>query len=586
VSLPVPTIQAVTPSALTTSQLGVADNVTIAGCNLRSPLTVATVTAAGAVTNQTAGTPDCTGAATCPGGTNVCTLKATIGAGLVTGPYVVRVTNTDQTTSADYSTLVVTNPSAKLDTGFATSANKLVTGRRSLVTTSARINDASRFLFAIGGEKADNTVLDSVEVAPLDPFGVLGAWFVQRNKLAAPRSGAAIVQLGKYIYVISGTSTFATTSGTGGIAPSGTPLATVERAKLLDATDIPSLSDPVTKTTGSLDAGSWYYRVAAVRDATDPDNANGETLASDPIVASLGFKGSITLTWTPPTSSGHVAKYRVYRTPTVNGKSGDEVLLAETADGTAVTFTDDGSKTPGTDKPLARGSTGTFGAASTLLHARLNAGAAIAKDPAGQAYVYVVGGWGKCDDAGQNRLMGCYEYATLSADGQTLGAFTAGANSLVTARQRAGVTRMSAGEGPTTWTGNAAFIVVAGGNGPGTPQDSVEVANVTNGGVLGAFAKQTNPQPRDGVLFQAANGYFYQFGGSTAPGTYQTGSVLANVTAQTATTLTVANWSNAVSVFTTGRGRMGGTLESAFFYFVGGTSNDAKVLDTVEQIIY
>ncbi len=589
VNQPPPTITSVSPSSLTTSQLGATNNVTITGCNFRSPggtpLEIDTVDGAGTVVAQTAGTLSCAGAATCPGGTNVCTLPATIGAGLATGAYVVRVIDHDQETSGDYSALVVTNPSAKLDTGFAVSSNKLNVPRRSLVTTSARIDEASRFLYAIGGEKADNTVLDSVEVAPLDKFGTLGAWFVQKYKLSVPRSGASVVQLGQYLYVLGGTSTFVTSSGTGGAAPTGTPLATIDRAKILDATDIPTLGDPTTKSTGTLAAGSWYYRVSAVRDATDPDNKNGETLASDEIVAALGFKGSVVLTWTAPTNSAHIAKYRVFRTPTVNGKSGEEVFLAEVT--AATTYTDDGSATAASDTPLPRGSTGTWNALTgTLVRARLNAGATIAKDSAGGAYVEVVGGWGKCDGLGSNRLMNCYEYATITADGKTVGAFTAGTNALNGARMRHGTTRMGADNGIAGWTGGA-FVVVAGGAGPTNPNDSVEWADVKTGGALDTWTKQGNPSSaRDGEALMAANGFFYQFGGALTLPTYVTSNDLASVSAETATTLTIGAWSNANSALNTGRGRMGATLESAYFYLVGGTSDDSGVLDSVEQIIY
>ena len=584
VSLPVPSISNLAPASLTTSQLGVANNVTLTGCNFRSPLTVSAVDATGASTAATAGTLSCAGAATCPGGTNVCTLQATIPT-LATGAFVVRVTNTDQSTAGDYSALVVTNPSAKLSTGFAPSPKALGTPRRALATTSGRINDASRFLYAMGGESGAGAALDSIEVAPLDLYGTLGDWYTQRNRLTVARSGPSVVQAGKYIYVIGGTST---ASGTGGAAPAGTPLGSIERAKILDLTDLPSVGDPATTAVGNLAAGTWYYRVAVVRDATDPDNPNGEGLPSDEVVASLSAKGSAIVTWTAPSNALHVSKYRVYRSPAVNGSSHSEQLLYETANAATLTYTDDGGAAIQAQKPLDRGTTGVFVVqTSALVNARLDASAIVAADPAGQLYVYVTGGWGRCTGILTNQAMDCYDLATLSADGAALGAFAEGTTHFGSVRARHGAAAMSASNGITPWVGGASFVFVAGGIGDTQPSRSNEYAVVLTGGQLGAWnaAGSQFAQKRDGTQLQIANGFLYSFLGGPN-GAYTSSVDLTNATTQTSATLTLGSWSNATASTPVGLGRMGVTLESAYFYVIGGTTNDLDAVGTVYQVIY
>ena len=593
VSKPTPSITSLSPSSLTTSALGVANNVTITGCNFRGAPTIATISGVGAPpVAQTAGTLACTGPATCPGGTNVCTLDATIG-GIGTGAFLVTVTDPDQGTTGEYSALVVTNPSAKLSTGFvADTSSPLHTGRRALGLVSGRIDDASRFLYAIGGEDKNGVPLASVEVAPLDLFGGLGSWAVQRNTLGLARSGVAVAQLGKYVYAIGGESAAGCApTCTGGVTPTGTPLSSVERAKILDDADVVTLAAPVAQTGGSLAAGAWYYRVSVVRDNTDPANPLGEGLPSDEAIAQLGQPGSVALSWSAPPDAAHIAKYRVYRTPSVNGASQTEVLLFQTPDASTTTFVDDGTLTPQAQTPLGRGATGVFVAASSLSAARLDASATIARDSTGQAYVYVTGGFGKCKVTDAFGPMSCYEYATISADGATLGSFTAGVTTFGAPRARHGASTLSATNGISGYpASDPSFVFVAGGVDDTGSATSTEYAAVTAGGQLGIFASPTGgfATRRDGTSLQIANGYLYAFfGGNPVSSTYTGTADLTLISSVTATTVTTPNWSSAaVPNAPPALGRMGVTLESAYFYVVGGTTNDADALDTVYQVVY
>ena len=81
--------------------------------------------------------------------------------------------------------------------------------------------------------------------------------------------------------------------------------------------------------TGGLMAGSWLYRVAAIKDpAMDPENPGGESLPSDEVVAILVSASTVSLTCMPVTGA---RAYRVYRTPMVNGTSGQEVMKLSSA---------------------------------------------------------------------------------------------------------------------------------------------------------------------------------------------------------------------------------------------------------------
>jgi len=243
------------------------------------------------------------------------------------------------------------NPSGNLVGGW-TAAPSLVTGRRSLGVASARLDDASRFLYAIGGEDAAGTALTSIEVAALDRFGKLGAWTKQSNELKVARSGHAVVRRGLYLYAIGGTSSVNGTRGADNTDPSGTPLTSIERAKLLEPSGAPTLDAATASTaTGTLSKGTYYYRVAAVLDGSTPAT-EGETLPSEVVVVTLTATGQVQLSWTAP-SVGSVASYRVYRTAAADGASGSEVLLETGVVGT--TFTDTGSEMPGTEKPMNTG---------------------------------------------------------------------------------------------------------------------------------------------------------------------------------------------------------------------------------------
>jgi hypothetical protein len=582
---PVPVVLSVTPSSGTTQ----ADvPVAITGCSFPPTATLATLSSTLVEVAQANNAPTVLNAAdpACNGGPSY-TMAGTIltkTKGLAVGAYVVRVKNPNGT-YGDYSSFVVSSPNGNL-TGTWKPGPSLSIGRRSLALASGRVDDANRFLYAVGGETAAGAPLKAVEIAQVDRFGQLGAWFTAKNQLGTARSGLTVVRQGRYLYVIGGTSS---TSGTGGATPSGTPLGSIERAVILARSGAPKLTDPVASTaSGTLAKGTYYYKVAAVLNATDPAT-EGETLPSDEGVAVLSASGNVALVWTAP-AVGNVDHYRVYRTAVADGTSGAEVLLKDNIAGTSYTDTGADVVVP-TDTPQPLGSTGKWVASGTsLLHARLDTAATIAADPTGQRHVFVTGGWGQC--LATTGIMDCYEHATISSDGATLGAaFVAGPTPLAHARLRHGASFMSAENGPPGFAASAsattAFLIVAGGKGINTSANTVEYATIGAGGVLGPWASPTSgfANERDGTQLLVANGYGYALQGGNAPNY----SLTADQSAQavvTTSTLSFPNWSNAGANLAVKLGRHGAAAESAYFYLAGGTTNDADALTTVYQILH
>lgn len=580
---PAPVVLSVSPESGTT-QTDVP--VTITGCNFPANATLATVSSTLVEVAQLNDVPVAGGADARCNGNPLYTMTGTIQTktkALTVGAYLVRVKDPTNLTFGDYASFVVSSPNGNLS-GAWKAGPSLVTGRRSLALASGRVDDANRFLYAVGGENAAGVPLKTVEVAPVDRFGQLGAWFTGKNQLVAARSGHTITRQGRYLFAIGGTGS---TGGTGGAAPTGTPLGSIERAVILVSSGAPKLTDPVASTaSGTLAKGTYYYRVAAVLNATDPAT-EGETLASDEVVADLNAAGNVALTWTAP-AVGTPLHYRVYRSKVANGTSGSEVLLKDTVLTTA--YTDTGADVAGTEAPMPLGSTGKWvTSATSLLHPRLDTAATIAADPNGARHVFVLGGYGQC--VATTGIMNCYEHATISDDGATLGAvFVTGTLPVAQARMRHGLAAMSAENGPPGFAANAGattvFVVVGGGKSLNTAANTIEYAKVAAGGVLGAWANPTGfSNERDGTQFLIANGYGYALQGGNAPSYALTSDQSANAVV-TATTLSFPNWANAGANLAQKLGRHGAAAESAFFYIAGGTTNDADALATVYQILH
>jgi hypothetical protein len=588
---PVPVIDTLSPQQSTTAS---PTSITITGSGYRNTPSAPDLwfyPANGTAPTTTCTPPTCfpaAGVSVASGGT---TITATVPTNTMTAgvSYIVRVTDTDENTYGEYGTFVVTNPASNLGTFTTTNVPTLTTARRGLGATSLRINGSNRFIYAVAGDTGTtgtgaNSVLDSVEFAQLDIFGALTAWQQQRYRLNTARTRIGIAREGRCMYAVGGSSTIATS----------TPLASVERACLLTFDDAPVVSDPVVMraASGGLAMGSWLYRVSAVMAAADAFNPNGETLPSDEVVATLVRNSTVTLSWTAVPGA---ASYRVYRSPMVNGVSGTETLLADAV--SATMFTDDGSLTPAAadldHTPLKVGSTGVWTNVAMLVHARDGAGVTLAPDPSGALFMYALGGNGDCTGGTATAPMACAEFASLSTDGASLGAWTATSGALNTPRWSPGATYASALVGETrnfpALTGGPVVYVTAGTTGAAgaTALNTTEFARVVMGGDLAAFTNTTRSYSGGaGGALEAAviNSTFYAFGGTTAaPNSTGLSSVKSGPPANTGDITTTLNNSGMMVSL---HGNYGLADETAYFFVIGGTTTGTDAVTTVEQVIH
>jgi hypothetical protein len=577
---PPPVVDTVTPSSIVAAT---GQGVSISGTSFDGTSKVSLTCKDAVGTTSTPGVT--TGSATCT--TGVCTLPATIdGSALLAGDVcVLRVTNGDGS-YFDYSAVGVTNPSLNLSAPRV--GTTMTLGRRALVAAAGNATPSARFLYAIGGDDGSSTPLafSSVEAAPVDLFGNLGAWArLPSSPLNTPRSQAAGLALGRYIYVLGGSD------GTG-------PLASTERAMILDPIEVPTLDvEDIVPATAGLAPGAYVYRVAALYDPTDPDNPGGESLPSDELVVRVptfqGHQLTDVLSINAPRDRlgallPNVVGYAIYRSPVAGGVSGDEVRLGTVAAGPSpVHFTDDGSATPGTDHPLPLGSLGHWRNLPAMGVARIGLAAAAAPDPAtaGQWYVYGLLG------LGTSAPVKSYEFlpVTIAANGhQSVAAsWTTGANPSVTGRWRLGAWKVDRTTSSTVAAGDT-WVFLGGGastSAGSTLVGKVEAGKVAAGGDLGTF----DDTPKDfsnnlaGYGVCAANGQLFTFGGGQGGPT--AGATSASLIAPPPT-LALNSWNAEGLTMTHPRFLMGSSVQSAFIFLVGGTTDTESASPTSELVIW
>jgi hypothetical protein len=107
------------------------------------------------------------------------------------------------------------------------------------------------------------------------------------------------------------------------------------------------VGSPLNTGGATLGAGTYKYKVTAIRLIAVPSTEGETTPSSEVSVVVSGPANSIQLSWTP---SINAQGYNVYRTA-VNGSTGTETLLATVLGGASNGFLDDGSITPGIITP-------------------------------------------------------------------------------------------------------------------------------------------------------------------------------------------------------------------------------------------
>lgn len=573
---PPPEITSATPASIVNAT---GQRVTLAGHDFAAGnvVTLACRDAAGAALpapGVVTGAPNC-------GGTG-CSEQITVnGAGLTVGAIcIARLTNPDQA-FGEYSAIGVTGPSLNLNAPVA--GPMLTVGRRGLVAAAGNATAANRFVYAIGGDTgAVGTAMASVEFAPVDPFGRIGAFAVQPYPLTTARTLAGGTTIGRYIYVIGGNS------GAGA-------LATAERALILSPRESPRVTDlDAALTAVGLEPGKYHYRISAVFAANEPDNPGGESLASDEFTVRVpsfpGRKVALTLVWRAPLDQfgaflPNVVGYRVYRTAMANDAPGTEVLLgaaAITAPGT--TFVDNGTQIPGADKPLPLGSTGKWWPLPTLGTAREGVAVAWGLDPIaeGQLHVYALLGRSNATTA-----LRTYEFLTVS--GSILGhqtvaaAWTAGTQQSSTARWQLG-----AWMADSTVSNNIAagvrYIYVGGGQtAAGAGATTVEAGRVATGGQLGVFAAVNGfGASQSGYGVCAANGQLFTFGGQN--GSPSKGAKSAVIGASPPA-LAPGAWNDEGLAMTHGRYLHGSAVQSAFIFLLGGQTDEPSAASRSTELV-
>ncbi|AKJ07164.1 Hypothetical protein AA314_08790 [Archangium gephyra] len=630
---PVPAIASIAPSAITTNGLTDAANPLVVtgsnfGANAKVQLLIKPIGSQNirACDLTATGTPSATelralvnnvAADKCveytPIGTQV---AATGGFALSEGLYVVRVQNTTNPAYANYSGLIVTNPSANPTneaSKVAPLTTKLTGPRASFPLVVATDDLGQPYLYALGGTPNGTTPLASVEMAPVTLFGELGGQCtgstctfrpLERSPLGAGASPVARRGHTAVVRTVPGDTSYLVVLG--GVRADGTAMNTVERAQVLKVADAPALLPPTPGTGGTLPAGAFYYRVSALRAADDPKNPGGETLPSDeyPVKIDAAGGGSTTLAW--PCIPG-AASYRVYRTVDANAVSGSELLLDEVPAAACtgsplpeVSYTDNGSKTPAGDAPLPAGALGKWVSAGTLFQGRGNTAARLVDDT-----LYVVGGFCStgtlCPSAGT--ILTNVETATFTANTADLGGFGPLGN-LNRARQRHSLAVASSVTAPNAFTTDQdAWLLVVGGDAGGAPLTGtgiIETAQVKSGGFPSPaptiFTQATyNTASTHGGWTEVVANYLFQAGATGGTGFAfrsnlvcgRTGSDPAKCTSDTSFGGTL----NATSVsYLSGGPRYlsGNVLFRAFVYTAGGFPNDAggTPTDTVERLVY
>ncbi len=535
VNMPVPVITSVTPTQI---EYTVATPIKILGKNFRSPVKVEVYQPNSTIVAGSTLPPIALTTVPSPTVVSATEVDVTVDIGALGLPQtagytlLVRVTDTDQGTYGEFASLSIISSSGKPGSWTDdTAATPLPMATMHAAGAAGQTTLAAHHLYLVGGDGGGATPMPyaTTQVASFDKFGNIGSWSTGHNKLAAGRTmlGAIGVDsstgVGGYIYAIGGYD------GTAAVT-------TVSRAKILLPSEAPSVTKSTVSLGGMLARGTWYYRVSAVLDGTDVANPKGETLPSNEVTAHTVDQSKVTLTWDAVPKA---ASYRIYRTAMVNGISQTEVLLKDAV--TDTTFVDDGTLTSGTDTPFKEGELGVWVDVSALKQPRRFLGVALAHDPTGATFLYAVGGdketgYDKAVGANAALLYSSYEYAPLTDDGLTLGAWTEDTAHPLGGATAVPRTRLSSAVGdklsaPTQITGAAAYVYALGGSNSGGVLQDYELSTVQTGGALATWTTSNTFNATftmQGVSALISSGYLFAMGGTDAAGAVSTQAAASN----------------------------------------------------------
>jgi hypothetical protein len=583
VDMAVPEVTAIDPPVIPSNAGAVA--VKLTGKNFRSPVKVELYNQTVALTNVPS--------PTVVSATEVDVSIDPTALALGVGAYVIRVTDTDQGTYGEFSALAIISSSTNLSewTDEKTATLPMATMRTG--ATAAQVSSAAHYLYVVGGDGGGATPAPyaTTQVGTLDKYGNIGSWLVGSNKLANGRTMLGVIAVpsatgaGGWLYAAGGYD------GTAAVT-------TVSRAKILLPSEAPVIEKSAVTLGGMLSRGAWYYRVSALLDGTDPGNPNGESLPSEEATAHAVDGSKVTLTWA---AVPHAASYRVYRTAMVDGTSKDEVLLADAV--SATMFVDDGTATPGTARPLHQGEHGVWVDVAALKQPRRSFGFALAHDPTGAAFLYAVGGdkgTGYANAVADTDLYATYEYAPVTDDGATLGAWTEDATNTIIARTRLTSPVGESSTSPAITPAGTAYVYALGGFNNATAANSYQHENyqsakVNAGGTLatwstisGAGDAAVSSSLLQGASSLIASNQLFSIGGESTAGAVQ--KVAASVTYTTPPLFGNLNADPHLETDTTmteGVAALAGlSFSSAHLYLLGGTTDGTAALTRVWSLVY
>lgn len=513
----------------------------------------------------------------------------------------VRLTNSDGA-FFEYSAFSVTNSSLNLSPWK--SGTNLTVARRAPAAATGRPTLTSRFVYGLGGDTGvtndakaiGTTVHNSVEAAPVDVFGTMGAWSEQRSKLPAARTWAGAATIGRFVYLVGGHDGANATS-------------TVYRAQILDPLAGPTINN-VDATLGDgsvgLAGGLYYYRAAALFPSNDLNNPGGESLSGELLPVQLPNRSEkirITLSW-QEIKGAH--GYRLYRSKspnvaanqlelvgTVSCGSGDALCDCAT-NASQCRFEDAGQATTAAT-PMPEGSLGTWhaldGARCTagdcLLGTAREAHAVTAvQDPAvaNKWFLYAFGG-----RTTGGTYLNSYEVATVTvaANGQqTMSDFVAGTDTLASPIAETGVWVMRR-ENSQQITNADVWVYVGGGRtGANSYSQTLEAGKLESTGMLGTFAASDSLKGSSlaGFGTGASNGQLYTFGGIIGAADGTSASLCSGGGSCAPLPDLQSGAFNALGSATTNRTYGASTQESAFFFLLGG-HNGSTTLTTSQQTV-
>jgi len=385
-------------------------------------------------------------------------------------------------------------------------AKPMSVSRRGAGLALARPTEATRYLYAAGGDKTGGrdyngnvTALDTVEAVPIDRLGTMSTWSVQRNKLPIACTYSDARNIGMFVYLLCGHT------GT-------SPTNKIFRAQVLDPLQTPDLDVDININENSngtrglfADGGVFVYRVSATFDTSDASNPDGESLPGDAMSVKLpkinGNTGAFVLTiiWDPiPDASG----YRVYRTVIGQNRSTQVGLLAQTSGSCTTlrcTYTDSGLG-PNPDVsvlPYLPGSLGKWHEVSQLTTARAWGAIGASKQPGTSTTTWYLYAFGGIATANGDAALASYEHATVTIvkadkktrESQTLSTWAVAAGTLSTGRYNIMSTTMDPTVAPSLDLSAGSFYIHIGPgvtNG-GDISDHIDVGQVSADGTLALF---------------------------------------------------------------------------------------------------